>query len=429
MASEVLDKKAMAGTEAVPASQIIELPHTIKDLGVRKSLVQNIALKILYLQGELLLVHLAEQMRVSLSVVTEIFELLRKEQLLEVKGMVGGVQRVTTTSLGNSRAHELLNLSHYAGPVPVSLDDYTRQVRAQSIRNVSFHTADVEKEFARLVLHPATLNQLGTAIMSGRSMVLHGPSGVGKTVIAETIAGMYRDYIWIPYAVEAGNQIVTVFDSNLHDASLERLEEQTDRRWVRCRRPRIFAGGDLRVEMLDLQFNSVGRYHSASLQMKANNGVLVVDDFGRQQARSEDLLNRWLVPLEHDIDFLNLFGGGRLFVPFDVFVVFATILEPSKLADEAFLRRVHTKARLNYASAPEYHEIFRRVCTESGLTYDAAVVDGLVALLEKSGRPLRPCDPGEIVQQIRWAAGYEGKPPSLDSPSVEQACRNYFFSA
>jgi len=429
MASEVLDNKAMANGKPGPASQVIELPHSIKDLGIRKSLVQNIALKILYLQGELILVHLAEQMRVSLAVVTEIFELLRKEQLLEVKGMVGGVQRVTTTTLGNSRAHELLNLSHYAGPVPVSLDDYTRQVRAQSIRNMSFHAADVEREFAPLVLHPATLEQLGTAIMSGRSMLLHGPSGAGKTVIAETIAGMYRDYVWIPYAVEAGNQIVTVFDSNLHDTALEPVDEQADRRWVRCRRPRIFAGGDLRLEMLDLQFNPVGRYHSASLQMKANNGVLVVDDFGRQQARSEDLLNRWLVPLEHDIDFLNLFGGGRLFVPFDVFVVFATSLDPSKMADEAFLRRVHTKARLNYASAPEYHEIFRRVCSEFGLTYDAAVVDGLVALLEKSGRPLRPCDPSEIVQQIRWAAGYEGKPPCLDSPSVEQACRNYFFSA
>jgi hypothetical protein len=240
---------------------------------------------------------------------------------------------------------------------------------------------------------------------------------------------MYRDSVWIPYAVEAGNQIITVFDSHLHDASLAPVDEQTDGRWVRCRRPRIFAGGELRLEMLDLQFNPVGRYHSASLQMKANNGVLVVDDFGRQQARSEDLLNRWLVPLEHDIDFLNLFGGGRLIVPFDVFVVFATGLDPGKLADEAFLRRIRTKTKLEYATASEFHEIFRRVCAESDLTYDAAVVDELVAFLEKSGRPLRPCDPGEIVQQIRWAAGYEGKPPCLDSPSVMQACRNYFFSA
>jgi predicted ATPase with chaperone activity len=429
MASEVLNNKAVATVATGPASQIIEMPHTVKELGIRKSLVQNIALKIMYLQGELLLVHLAEQMRLSLSIVTEIFEIMRKEQLCEVKGMVGGVHRVTTTTLGNSRAHELLSLSHYAGPVPVSMDDYTRQVRAQSIRNVSFHTADVEKEFAHLVLHPATLEQLGTAIISGRSLVLQGPSGVGKTVIAETIAGMYRDSVWIPYAVEAGNQIITVFDSHLHDASLAPVDEQTDGRWVRCRRPRIFAGGELRLEMLDLQFNPVGRYHSASLQMKANNGVLVVDDFGRQQARSEDLLNRWLVPLEHDIDFLNLFGGGRLIVPFDVFVVFATGLDPGKLADEAFLRRIRTKTKLEYATASEFHEIFRRVCAESDLTYDAAVVDELVAFLEKSGRPLRPCDPGEIVQQIRWAAGYEGKPPCLDSPSVMQACRNYFFSA
>jgi predicted ATPase with chaperone activity len=260
-------------------------------------------------------------------------------------------------------------------------------------------------------------------------MVLHGPPGVGKTVVAETIASMYLDYVWIPYAVEAGNQIVTVFDSNLHDVSLEPVGEQADRRWVRCRRPRIFAGGELRLDMLDLQFNPVGRYHSGSLQMKANNGVLVVDDFGRQQARPEDLLNRWLVPLEHDVDFLNLFGGGRLFVPFDVFVIFATSVDPAKLADEAFLRRVHTKVKLSYATPQEYHEIFQRVCAESELPYNAAAVDELVALLGRSGRPLRPCDPTEIVQQIRWAAGYEGKPPVLDSPSIEQACRNYFFSA
>ena len=428
MLSEASNNNAVAIAETGSDRPCIEMPHSLQELGVRKSLVQNLALKILYLQGELLLVQMAEHMRLNLAIVTEVFEHLRKEQLCEVKGMVGGVHRVTTTSLGNARAHELLGLSHYAGPVPVSLDDYTQQVRAQSIRGGNFHVPDVEKAFSHLVLQPGTLSQLGTAITSGRSIILHGPSGVGKTVVSETIASLYRDHVWIPYAVEAGNQIITVFDSHLHDASPDPFEERRDKRWVRCRRPQVFVGADLKLEMLDLQFNPVGKYYSAPLQMKANNGIFVIDDLGRQQARPEHLFSRWLVPLDHDIDFLNLYGGGRCIVPFDVFVVFASSLDPGKFADEAFLRRIHTKTKLSYATSAEFHEIFRRKCAESDLTYDAAVVDELIASLEKGGRPLRPCDPGEIVQQIRWAAGYEGKPPRLDSPSVAQACRNYFFS-
>lgn len=428
MMGKSLNGKAVASLETGAGSARIEAPRTVQDLGIRKSLVQDLALKILYLQGELLLVNLAEQMRLSTSIVSEVFEHLRKEQLCEVKGMVGGVYRVSTTSMGNARAHELLGLSHYAGPAPVTLDDYSRRVRAQSIRGVSFHAADVEKAFSHLVLRPVILTQLGTAIASGRSIVLYGPAGVGKTAVAEAIAGIYRDYVWVPYAVEVGNQIITVFDSDLHDPSDEPNDEQVDRRWVRCRRPQVIAGGELKLEMLDLQFNPVGRYYSAPLQMKANNGVLVVDNFGRQQARPEDLFNRWMVPLDHDIDFLTLVGGRRFIVPFDLFVVFATNLDPVKFSDEAFLRRVHTKVQQSYASSWEFHEIFRRVCAGFDMTYDAAVVDELIATLEKSGRHLRPCDPAEIVQQIRWAAEYEDRPPRLDSASVAQACRNYFFT-
>ena len=429
MASEELSGKAAGWAEAEAGSARIEAPRTLRDLGIRRSLVEDLALKILYLQGELLMVVLADQMRLSLSIVNEAFEHLRKEQLCEVKGMVGGIYRVSATSIGKARAHELLGLSHYAGPAPVSLHDYTRQVRAQSIRGVSFRAAEVEEAFSHLVLRPVTLTQLGTAIASGRSIVLYGPAGVGKSAVAEAIAGIYRDYVWVPYALEVGSQVITVFDSDLHDPSDEPIDEQSDRRWVRCRRPRVIAGGELKLEMLDLQFNPVGRYYSAPLQMKANNGVLVVDDFGRQLTRLEDLLNRWMVPLDHDIDFLTLEGGRRIVVPFDLFVVFATNLDPVKFTDEAFMRRVHTKAQLTYASTWEFHEIFRRVCADFELRYEADAVDELITSLEKSGRHLRPCDPAEIVQQIRWGAEYAGRPPRLDSASVVQACRNYFLSA
>ena len=380
------------------------------------------------MQGELSLVELGRQMHLSLAIVEDLFERLRKGQLCEVKGMVGAVHRITTTSQGRARALELLSLNQYWGPAPVSLDDYISRVRAQSVRDAEVHADDVRRAFQRLVLPEETLDQLGTAMVSGRSIFLYGPSGTGKTAIAETLPQIYDDEVWIPYAVDVDGQIISVYDPHLHESVGEIAWGEGDGRWVLCRRPRVLAGGELTLEMLDLQFNPITRFYAAPLQMKANNGVLIVDDFGRQRMRPQELLNRWIVPLDRRIDFLTLAGGKKFEMPFDLFVVFSTNLDPRELADEAFLRRIQTKIKVDYVTPEQFDEISRRVCVEFGLDCDIGIIEELRFVLSRHKQPLRACYPRDIIQHLRWAARYEGQQPQVSLAAVEQACRSYFLS-
>ena len=406
----------------------IAVPETVEDVGVRRNLLEDLALKILYMQGELSLVELGRQMHLSLAIVEDLFERLRKGQLCEVKGMVGAVHRITTTSQGRARALELLSLNQYWGPAPVSLDDYISRVRAQSVRDAEVHADDVRRAFQRLVLPEETLDQLGTAMVSGRSIFLYGPSGTGKTAIAETLPQIYDDEVWIPYAVDVDGQIISVYDPHLHESVGEIAWGEGDGRWVLCRRPRVLAGGELTLEMLDLQFNPITRFYAAPLQMKANNGVLIVDDFGRQRMRPQELLNRWIVPLDRRIDFLTLAGGKKFEMPFDLFVVFSTNLDPRELADEAFLRRIQTKIKVDYVTPEQFDEISRRVCVEFGLDCDIGIIEELRSVLSRHKQPLRACYPRDIIQHLRWAARYEGQQPQVSLAAVEQACRSYFLS-
>jgi len=314
------------------------------------------------------------------------------------------------------------------GAAPVPLTDYVARVRAQSVREVEVRPEDVERALKHLVLTKEVLTQLGTAVTSGRTLFLYGPTGAGKSSIAEAIPRIYQDSIWIPYAVEVDAEIIAVYDSHVHERSDEPASGSSDARWVRCRRPRVVTGGELTSGMLDLQFNVTSKFYSAPLQMKANNGVLIIDDFGRGRIRPEELLNRWIVPLDRGIDFLTLAGGKVFEVPFDLLVAFGTNLEPTSLADEAFLRRIPSKVKVDNVTPEQFHEIFRRVCEERKLIYDAAVVDKLVVLLDGLKQPLRPCYPGDIIQQICWTARYAGKQPHLDLETVTQACHNYFLS-
>jgi predicted ATPase with chaperone activity len=267
-------------------------------------------------------------------------------------------------------------------------------------------------------------------VVSGTSAFLYGPPGTGKTTIASSIAGVYTDSILIPHAIEVDSQIITVYDPGVHRRSSEGTAAETDARWVHCQRPCVLAGGELCSEMLDLQYSKVGNFYSAPLQMKANNGVLILDDFGRQRMRADELLNRWMTPLDRRIDFLTLPGGRKFEVPFDTFVVFSTNLDPKQLADDAFLRRLHNKIRVDYATPEEFMEVFERECELRALLCEKGIPEYAVqCILQDSKQPLAHCYARDIINQILWASGYLGVEPRVTRKTVLEACRAQFLSS
>lgn len=408
----------------------LPVPRKLHETGIDRSVLEDLALKLLYLRGEIDLNVLAEEMRLDLGIVDEIFLRLRQERMLEVKGMVAGIHRVTTTSMGKSRALELLSRNQYSGPAPVSLQDYVHMVRAQSVVDTEVGPPDIRRAFSHLVLPETSLDQLGTAIVSGTSIFLYGPTGTGKTSIAETFPKIYKDHVLIPYAMEVDGQIIAIYDAVGHERITEGPEAKVpDGRWVPCRRPRIISGGELTLEMLDLQYNPLTKFYTAPLQMKANCGVLIIDDFGRQRVQPEDLLNRWIVPLDRRIDFLTLTGGKKFEIPFDLFVVFSTNLDPSSLADDAFMRRIHNKIKIDNVSRDQFQEIFAAVCRNMSIEYKPDVVEHLMDVITSDLKePLRPCYPRDILLQIQWGARYEKREPEVNTRTIEAACRNYFLS-
>ena len=416
---------------AEPISETMRLvgrqPETVEETRVPLNLLEGLALKILYLTGELLLPELGRRMQLHPGVIYEIFAHLRKIQLIELVGMVGDDHRIVTTSKGQTEARNIMSRDMYTGPAPVSLAAYVEVIRAQSVMDVVVHRADFHKAFENLVVSDRLLDQLGAAFVSGQSIILYGPTGTGKTLFAETLPRIYKDSVWIPHAVEVQGQIINVFNPLVHRSREEIRPADCDRRWVLCRRPRVMVGGELTMELLDLQLIPALGFYTAPLQMKANNGILIIDDFGRQRISPAELLNRWIVPLDRRIDFLTLAGGIKFEIPFDLIVAFSTNLNPASLADEAFMRRIQTKIQVPYVTDEQFHEISRRVCTQSGLVYDASVVDGFTKVLAELRQPLRACYPRDIIQHICWKAKYEGKQPLLTLDAIREACDRYFL--
>ncbi len=402
-------------------------PRNLAELDVRQSVLEDLILKILYLSGALSVIELSDRLRLGYEVTDELFCKLRAQTFCQVTGMTSNIPQIAITSQGRARAMELLQQSQYVGAAPVAFESYVNQVKKQSVQKVSVHAVDVRRAFSHLVIDEDTLDRFGTALNSGTSIFLYGPAGAGKTTIAEVLSRVLAaDEVWIPYAMEVDGQIITVFDPSIHQQA-DQAPANCDARWVLCRRPAVMVGGELTGEMLDMQFNPVSKFYVAPAQLKANNGVFIIDDFGRQRIRPDELLNRWIVPLDRRKDFLTLVGGKKLEVPFEMLVVFASNCNPADLVDPAFLRRIHTKIRIGEVNDEQFSEIFRRVASEKQVSYDPEIPRSLISYIRDAlGQELRSCYPRDIVNQVCWAARYEGKDPHVDRIALQRAIEAYF---
>lgn len=406
-------------------------PRTLQELGIRQSIVEDLALKTLYLSGTLSVLELGRKLGLGYEIMEDLVARLRAEMLCQVAGMTGNVPLICVSDKGRTKAAELMVQNAYTGATPVSFESYIAQTRLQSSQKVAVHAEDIARAFNHLVIEPEMLARFGTALNSGSSVLLYGPAGTGKTTIAEVLSRVTaEDPVWIPYAIEIDGQIVTVWDRAIHKPyAAEGQSADHDGRWVHCERPAVIVAGELTGEMLDLQYNPVTKFYQSPIQMKANNGVLIIDDFGRQRIRPEELMNRWIVPLDRRIDFLNLSGGKKIEVPFETLVVFSSNKEPSELVDPAFLRRIQTKIRIGSVNEEQFAEIFRRVAKQLQVEYESDIPYLLASFIQdKMKQDLRSCYPRDIVNQVCWSASYEGVTPFIDRQSLLRAIEAYFTS-
>jgi predicted ATPase with chaperone activity len=425
-------------------------PDSLEEAGLSEEFVAGLVLKALHVRGTALGFDLFDMLALPMSLLDEVIQRLQEQRLVEVHATQGprrGEWVFKLTGAGRTRASEELAMCRYVGPAPVPFEDFCKWVELQSVERARISEQDLRGAFEGIVVPDSMVEQLGPAINSGRSLFLFGDPGNGKTLLAERIARLFGDRYYVPFVVLVDGSVMVVHDPVHHHyevpdetaadpsggangvpSEILRVLPEHDRRYMEARRPVVITGGELTLDQLDLRWDPMGRMYQAPPQLKAAGGVLVVDDLGRQRVPVRDLLNRWVVPLEHREDYLTLGTGRKIVVPFDCFVIFSTNLEPKALGDEAFLRRIHYKIEVPDPDRGEYEQIFRTCCEEREVRFEEDALDYLFDEFYGNGTiPPRRCHPRDVLDHLRDLAEYRREPARLSRELLEQACRSYFL--
>ncbi|QDT99201.1 ATPase [Gimesia aquarii] len=434
--------------ESIPA------PQTLEESGLSLMQLCNLVLKQLYLQGSALGIEISRSAHLPFGIIDEALIFLKEDKCIEVSSgkMIGrSSYRFNLTELGRIRAREAFEQCRYVGPAPVPLHDYVRQCRLQTVTGIDCTPEKLEHAFEDFILREGLLNELGPAVCSGRSIFIYGPPGNGKTLIAKGLGQFLNRQggdIYVPYALQMENSIITLFDPTIHQTTDDlELQERSlvetqnadriskmkgwdkpecDLRWRRIRRPVVITGGELTLEMLDLRYNQSSNYYTAPLHIKANGGVFLIDDFGRQLVSPKNLLNRWILPLEDRVDYLTLATGKKFSVPFEQLIVFSTNLDPKDLVDEAFLRRIRHKIQISAPSRQIFTEICKLCCRQRDIEFDPSFVNYLYDNCYRQGKAPRSSDPRDLLEIIQSICRFKGQKPIISTQLISEAAQRFF---
>jgi predicted ATPase with chaperone activity len=417
------------------------VPLKLKSAGLSESFLTNLLLKAAYHEaGSFTLNGMAKTLCLPFSVIDELIELLKGDHLITIRSASGygrETQIFELTQRGRERAEAAFQISLYVGAAPVPLQDYTRILAQQYVQQIEIDQNWIDDALKHMVVNRDLQNRLGPAFSSGRAIFLYGPPGTGKSSFAEALGRALPGNIYIPHAVEAGGQIIRLYDPAVHFSAEESINETRqlditanilhDPRWKKCRRPVVMVGGEFTLDMLDLRFDFNHKFYEAPIQMKAANGVFILDDFGRQKVSPKEMLNRWIVPLERGTDFLSLHTGMKFEIPFDQISVFCTNLRPAELLDEAFLRRIRHKVKVPYLTEAEFKEVFRRICAYENISFNDAAIEYLLNNYYRGkDRGLTGSHCRDLIDQIKDLSRYHKHQPMLTQETINAAATNYF---